>query len=375
MSPHPVRFPIARARGAFIDRVGTPPAVVAFVLPMAIERGVAVALMPRRDRRLRAHAVELDATVEIALDGLEPGRVYDWVAYVAGVVWALEQAWAPIRLPGFDVVVASDLPIAAGLSSSAALEVATARAVSRAGEQGWDPLPMALLCQRVENEFVGVPCGVMDQIAVALPPQGCAILLDCRSLETTLVPVPPTAVVVVMDSGVRRALAHSAYAERRAACARAVSTLQASNPNVRALRDVDEPMLEAARATLDPMAFRRASHVVAEIRRPAALARALAADDLAAAGELMNDSHASLRDLYEVSCAELDLLCDLARAHPACFGARLTGAGFGGCAIALVGREGAEDFKQSVGAAYRARAPGGEPFFVTRPEAGARAVD
>jgi galactokinase len=383
--------PPHRARRLFRDRMGAAPAVVAFgpgrvnligehtdyndgfVLPMALERGVAIACGTRADRHIRAYAAQPDEMRDIPLDGLAPGGVAGWPAYVAGVAWALEQDGAV--LPGLDVVITSDLPIGAGLSSSAALEVATARAIAQVANRPWDPVAMARLCQRVENDFVGMPCGVMDQLAAAAARAGCATLLDCRSLETAFVPVPTAAAVVVMDTGVRRALVQSAYAERRAACERAVAVLREGNPGVRALRDVDEAMLAAARGRLDPLVFRRASHVVAENRRPPAMATALGANDLAAAGRLMNDSHASLRDLYDVSCPELDLVCELARAHPACCGARMTGAGFGGCAVALVRQDGAEAFVRAVEGAYRARGPGGEPFFMTRPGEGARLVD
>jgi galactokinase len=383
--------PADGARRLFHDRMGAAPAVVAFgpgrvnligehtdyndgfVLPMALERGVAVACRARPDRRIRAYAAQPDETQEIPLDALAPGRVAGWLAYVAGVAWALERAGC--ALPGFDLVLTSDLPIGAGLSSSAALEVATARAIAQIAARPWDPMAMAPLCQQVENEFVGMPCGLMDQLASAASREGSATLLDCRSLETTFVPVPAAAAVVVMDTGVRRALVQSAYAERRAACEAAVTVLRTGAPQVRALRDVDQPMLDAARARLDPVVFQRASHVVAENVRPPAMAAALGANDLAAAGRLMNDSHVSLRDLYEVSCPELDLVCELARGHPACFGARMTGAGFGGCAVALVRREGGEAFVREIEQVYRARGPSGEPFFVTRPGGGARVVD
>jgi galactokinase len=382
--------PAGRARRVFHDRLAAAPDVVAFgpgrvnligehtdyndgfVLPMALERGVAVACRRRSDRRLHAYAAQPDETQEISLDGLTPGGATGWLAYVAGVAWALERAGN--ALPGLDAVITSDLPVGAGLSSSAALEVATARALAHLAQLPWDPVSMARLCQRVEHEFVGVPCGLMDQLASAASREGCAMLLDCRSLETTFVPVPGTAAVVVMDTGVRRALVQSAYAERRAACEAAVAVLRQGNTRVRALRDVDRAQLEAARDRLDPLVFRRASHVVVENTRPPAMAAALDADNLDAAGRLMNDSHASLRDLYEVSCPELDLVCKLARAHPACFGARMTGAGFGGCGVALVQRDGGTAFVREVEAAYRARGPGGEAFFVTRPGAGARLV-
>jgi galactokinase len=383
--------PAQDARRLFRDLMGAAPAVVAFgpgrvnligehtdyndgfVLPMALERGVAVACRARFDRHIRAYAAQPDERRDLPLEGLAPGRVSGWPAYVAGVAWALEQEGP--ALPGLDVVITSDLPIGAGLSSSAALEVATARAVAQLANRPWDPVAMARLCQRVENTFVGMPCGLMDQLAAAASRAGCATLLDCRSLETAFVPVPATAAVVVMDTGVRRALVQSAYAERRAACERAVAVLRDVRPGVRALRDVDEGMLAAAHGNLDPLVLRRARHVIAENGRPPAMAAALRANDLAAAGQLMNDSHASLRDLYEVSCPELDLVCELARGHPACFGARMTGAGFGGCAVALVAQDGAEAFVRAVEGDYRAGAPGGEPFFATLPGAGARLVD
>ena len=387
MTPEPAH----RARRLFHERVGAAPGVVAFgpgrvnligehtdyndgfVLPMALQRGVAIACRARADHRIHAYAAQPDEAREDSLDGLAPGRVTGWLAYVAGVAWALERAGH--RLPGCDVVITSDLPIGAGLSSSAALEVATARAMAAVAGLAWDAVAMARLCQQVENAFVGVPCGLMDQLASATSREGSATLLDCRSLETEFVPVPADAAVVVMDTGVRRALVQSAYAERRAACEAAVTVLRESNPGVRALRDADRAMLAAARGRMDPVVFRRASHVVAENVRPPAMAAALRANDLAAAGRLMNDSHASLRDLYEVSCPELDLVCELSRAHPACHGARMTGAGFGGCAVALVRQDGAEAFAREIESAYRTRGPRGEPFFVTGPGHGARLVE
>jgi len=371
-----------RARGLFAEQFGTtePPGVAfapgrvnligehtdyneGFVLPMAIDRGVVIAFRPRADRRVRAHAALFAETRDIQLDGLAPRGVAGWTAYVAGVAWALENAGH--RLPGLDLVIDADLPRAAGLSSSAALEVAVARAWCAAAKISWDPVAMARLCHRVENEFVGVPCGVMDQFAAAVSQRGCATLLDCRSLTVTVVPLPANVTVVILDTGVRRKLATSAYTDRRAACSEAVTVLQALAPDVTALRDVDPGMLERARARLDPVVFRRALHVVQENARPAALAAALGHRDLPRAGRLLNESHASLRDLYEVSCEELDQVTERARAHPACFGARMTGAGFGGCAIALVSQAGAPDFARSMAAAARA-------VFVARAEAGAR---
>ncbi len=376
----------ARARRLFRQHFGTPdPLGVAFapgrvnligehtdynegfVLPMGIDRGVAVAFRRRpAGRIIRAQAALLGETREIELGGLEPGRVTGWAAYVAGVAWVLARAGH--QIPGLDLVIEADLPRGAGLSSSAALEVAVAHACCAAGDIPWDRVAMAKLCHQAENQFVGVPCGVMDQFAAAISEAGAATLLDCRSLETQSVPLPADVAVAIMDTGGRRELAASAYAERRATCEAAVAALRAVAPGVQALRDADRALLDRAGDRLDPVVYRRARHVIEENARPPAMAAALRAGDLRAAGRLMNESHASLRDLYEVSSPELDALTDRARAHPACFGSRMTGAGFGGCAIALVNRAGLESFLASVRVAARA-------VFVSGAEAGARIVE
>lgn len=345
-----------------------------FVLPMAIEEGIAAAVGRRGDDRLRVHASDIGETREIPLPVLRTTRpaVTGWFRYAVGMAWALEGAG--LRLAGADITIASNLPSGAGLSSSAAFELATARALIAAAGLPWDPRAVALLAQRAEQEFAGVACGIMDQMAVACAAAGRALLLDCRSLETRDVALPPTARIVVMNSGVRRSLASSAYNERRAACERAVAAIRRLDPAVRALRDVDAPLLARARASMDEVAFRRAAHVVAENARPALLADALAAGDLAKAGQAMLDSHASLRDLYEVSCRELDLLVSRASAQPGCHGARLTGAGFGGCAIALVDADCVEPFTREVAAGYAADTGLRTEIIVSRPSAGARLV-
>jgi galactokinase len=344
-----------------------------WVLPMAIERAAVVAFRPRADRRLRAHAAAYGETREADLDGLRPPGGSAWFAYVAGVAWALREAGHEV--PGLDVVVDGDVPLGAGLSSSAALELATARAFAEAAGLAWDATAMARLGQRAENAYVGVNCGLMDQMASAVSREGCALLLDCRTLETEPVPVPEGAAVVVMDTGARRSLAASAYNDRRAACEAAVAVLAADRPGVKALRDVDADALAAAETRMDPLVFRRARHVVTENRRPLGMAEALRKGDLAGAGRLMNESHESLRDLYEVSSPELDLVSGLARSHPDCFGARMTGAGFGGCAVALVASTGVETFSRSVHAAYRAQVDLPSAFFACRPAGGARIVE
>jgi galactokinase len=218
-------------------------------------------------------------------------------------------------------------------------------------------------------------CGIMDQFASAVCQEGEALLLDCRSLETKPVPVPDAAAVVVMDTGARRALAGSAYNDRRAACERVVARIAGLEPGVRALRDASFAQLETVRSAIDPTDFKRASHVVAECRRPVEMQDALRQGDLARAGRLMNDSHFSLRDLYEVSCEELDLVSALAREQPACFGARMTGAGFGGCGVALVRRDAALPFCDAVLRAYRSKIDLPAALYPCRPAAGARLVE
>lgn len=346
------------------------------VLPMAIDRHVAVAFAPRADAVLRAHAAATAETREarlcdLALPPHDAAPRGDWFAYVAAVAWALREAGLPVA--GADLAIAGSAPQGAGLASSAALELAVARALCAVAGLPWDPVPMARLCRRAENRYVGVACGLMDQYASACGRAGHALLLDCRSLECAAVPFPGQLAVVVMDTAVPRRLAASAYNERRAACAEAVRRLRPLDPSPASLRDVTPARLAAARDLLrspGDTLLRRARHVVEEMARPAALAAALTAGDFPAAGRLLDASHASLRDLFEVSCPELDLITDLARGHPACHGARLTGAGFGGSAIALVEAAAAADFAAVTQARYRERSGREGVCFVCRPAAG-----
>ncbi len=344
-----------------------------FVLPMAIGRVAVVVFRPRDDRVLRAYSVAYDETKELAIDALAAPGGHDWLSYVAGVVWAFGSEDLPVC--GLDVVVDGDVPIGAGLSSSAALELATARALAAAAGAPWDPVRMAKLGQSAENTYVGMNCGIMDQFASAACQEGHALLLDCRSLETRPVPVPAGAAVVVMDTGARRTLAGSAYNDRRAACERVVAEIAKASPDVGALRDVTVERLEAAKPRLDAADFKRASHVVPENQRPVEAAHALEAGDLARAGRLMNDSHFSLRDLYEVSCEELDLVTEIARRQPSCYGARMTGAGFGGCAVGLVKAADVGSFCDAVLSAYEARIDLPAALYPCRPEAGARLLE
>jgi galactokinase len=344
-----------------------------FALPMAIDRFVGVAFRPRADRRIVVSAPDFGGTASFEIGAPRAGPVGEWTNYVAGVLWALERSGHGVR--GMDMVVLGDLPIGAGLSSSAAVEMAVARAACEASELEWDAVRMAEIGQVAEREYVGVSCGIMDQLASAKSAEGCALLLDCRTLDTEVVGIPPELGVVVMDTGVPRRLAESGYNERFAQCQEALREIRRAHPEIRALRDVDRELLGEFDGVLEPVVYRRVRHVVEENGRPARMAAALHARDFALAGELMNESHRSLRDLYEVSCPELDFMVDVAVSHAGSFGARLTGAGFGGSAIALVDREALPSFVADVEGRYRERFPLEARLFACRPAAGARLMD
>lgn len=334
-----------------------------FVLPMAIDLRLSVAVAGSRldpeSTRCAGDLMEQDK--EAHRRGL---------MFMAGVMWALRRDHPQVH--GTDAFVMSDIPAGAGLASSAALEIAYARALCESFGVAWEPMEMAKLAQEGEMHRFGVRCGIMDQAASAAGRRGCVMLMDCRSVEITYVDGPESVSVVVMDTGTRRALSDTAYNERRAACEAAVGHLQASHPGIRALRDVSTDMLTKAASSMDAVTLRRAQHVVAENRRPFEMVKAFRAGDVGTAGQLMNDSHASLRDLYEVSSAQLDIACDLAREHPGCLGARMTGAGFGGCAIALVQNDAIDDFIRYTQPRYEARTYQSSKFYAVRADDGAR---
>ena len=352
-----------------------------FVLPMAIDRGIALAFAPRSDDRVRVHSADVPQTRDLRLADLrhrvsvEPGKTGHrggWFGYVAGVAWSMLGAGMQIR--GADIALAGDVPMGGGLSSSAALEIGIARVLAVVSEVEWDPKAMALLAQRAEREFAGVACGIMDQLVVATAREGHALFIDCRSLETEDVPMPDGPSIVIFDSGVSRDLASSGYNERRASCERAVEAIQLRHPEVIALRDADLAMLEEAKPTLGAEDYRRARHVIEENPRPAGMSAALAAGDLASAGRIMRDSHESLRVLYEVSTPELDTLVEAAASQPGCYGARLTGAGFGGAIVAIADTAAVQPLMASVTEHYRLRCKREAKAIVSRASAGARVV-
>ena len=316
-----------------------------FVLPMAIDRAVWIALRSRDDQRVVCTSLDLHQTAEFPLAGLTRGS--GWGEYLKGVAWALQEAGHPLQ--GWEGVLASDVPVAAGLSSSAALEMATARVFAAVSGLLWDATAMAKLGQRAENQWVGVNCGIMDQTISAAGLAGHALLIDCRSLETQPVPLPPETAVVVLDTATRRGLVDSAYNERRAQCEAAARFF-----GVPALRDVSIAQFEAQAEHLDDLTRHRARHVVTENARTLEAVMAMRQGDAAVMGHLMDASHTSLRDDFEVSSAELNAMVECARQQDGCYGARMTGAGFGGCAVALVRADAAHTFAAAVAACYQA---------------------
>lgn len=332
-----------------------------FVLPLAVDRDCVIAARRRDDRRVTVRSVELrdDGPVDVAADGSDaPSRVEPpWGRYVAGVVRALADAGRPPV--GVHAAVSSTVPVGSGLSSSAALEVAVALALAAAGELTLPATELARACQRAEHLATGVPSGVMDQLAALVGRAGHALLIDCRTLAAEPIAVPDTLAVLVVHSGLPRTLAGSAYADRRAAGERAATRLGLATLREATLDDVRD----------DP----RARHVVTENQRVLEFADALRAGHTAALGPLLLESHASLRDDYEVSTPELDLAVDLLVEHGA-LGARLTGAGFGGCVVALVTRGQVGDVARKTVARYRAETGLEADAFEVRPVDGAGPV-
>ena len=342
-----------------------------FVFPMAIDRAVWLALRPVEGREVSVYSLDFSERRGFRLDDLtgaaEGSGEEGWLEYLKGTAWALQDAGH--ELTAWEGVMSGDVPIGAGLSSSAALEMATARAFAEISRLAWEPGPMALLGQRAENRWVGVNCGIMDQMISAAGRDGHALLLDCRSLEYELVPLPAGTAVVVLDTGTRRGLVDSAYNERRAKCEAAAEFF-----GIKALRDVTLEQFEGRRGELDEASVRRARHVISENERTVAAAEAMRRGDAAGLGELMDASHESLRDDFEVSSPGLDIMVECARRREECLGARMTGAGFGGCAVALVPEEKAAEFAAAVAGEYLGETGNKPAVYVCRATNGAEVV-
>jgi galactokinase len=322
-------------------------------MPVAIDRFVTVAMTPRGDRSLVVRSAAYADVATIDLDRPGDGPLGRWGDYVRGVAAVLERRGH--RLRGADMTITSDVPIGAGLSSSAALEVAAGYGLLDQAGHAIDRTALALACQEAEHRFAGMRCGVMDQFIACHGRAGHALLLDTRTLDVAWLPLPPDVAVIICNTMTKHALAAtSGYNDRRADCEAGVRALALRRPGIRALRDVTLDDLEANRDVLSERLFRRCRHVVTENARVQAAAAALQAGDLDAVGALMRASHASMRDDFEISTPEVDAMVDSAMRADGTIGGRLTGGGFGGCTVNLVRAERATAFASGVRTRYEA---------------------
>jgi galactokinase len=339
------------------------------VLPAAIDLDIRIAFIPTGDRRVDIALADGGGADGFDLDAIGP-RTGGWVDYVAGTAWSLAEAG--VATGGLRGVLASDLPQSAGLSSSAALELASAWALTGGTGGGVDGMTLARICQRAENEYVGARVGLMDQFASSLGVDGAALLLDCRSLDWRPVAIPfDDHVLAVCHTGSARRLVASEYNLRRAQCEAGVAALAALDPSIRTLRDVTPAMLPRLRSLTDEVTYRRCEHVVHENGRVLATIEAFTAGDLGAVGRLFAASHASLRDLFEVVSPELDSLVEIASGCPGVAAARMTGAGFGGCTVNLVAEDAVPALRAAVARDYPARTGLTPRVWTVRPSAGA----
>ena len=321
-----------------------------FVMPAALGFYTYVAVGPRDDGKLILHSLDFNETVEFFLADIKPGPTGHWSDYSRGVAGVLGARG--VQITGANLVIKGDVPIGAGLSSSAAIEVATAFALLSLAHTTLDRRDIAAICQQAEHQYAGTKCGIMDQFISCFGQAGHALLLDCRSLDYELLPIPSSAQIVICNTMVRHELAGGEYNLRRADCEAGVQILQRQYPAIRALRDATLAQLDEVAAEMPERVFRRCRHVISEDERTLDAANALRSGDLARFGHRMYESHASLRDDYEVSCRELDLMVEAARACRGVFGARMTGGGFGGCTVNLVEASAVNGFQNEVARPY-----------------------
>jgi len=343
-----------------------------FVFPMAVEYSVDVAVRPRTDRQVTARSENMDDAISFSLDNNTEKRDH-WGDYTAGVARMLEVEG--IRLTGADLLIDSAVPIGAGLSSSAAIEVASALAFLSTVNKNMEKDALALLCQAAENKFVGMNCGIMDQFISLHGEKDHALFLDCRSLEYTQVPLPSDRVMIVIcNTMVKHELGASEYNKRRAECEEGVRMLKKGHPDIRALRDVTLKEFEKNEQALPEAVRKRCRHVISEDQRVVDSLKALEKADFKRFGRLMNSSHESLKVDYEVSCPELDVMVGTANALTGCLGARMTGGGFGGCTVNLVTNDEVDDFCSQIPRRYE-EATGIKPeVYISIPSQGAREV-
>ncbi|MBI5930934.1 MAG: galactokinase [Chloroflexi bacterium] len=338
-----------------------------FVLPMAIGRGVWVAAHPRTDDQFRVHSVDYSDTISFSRDQLQDSTLPHWTSHVRGVWYLLAQQG--MTLPTADIAIAGNVPIGAGLSSSAAIEISMIELGLALANQHMTQAQKALLGVEVEHKFMGMPSGVMDQMTSAASSEGHAILIDCRTLTTRPIHIPDGVSVIVIDTAKRRQLVGSAYVDRRRQCEEAAQIIGVSH-----LRDATIEQVEAYKNQLEDVRYRRARHIVTENARTLEAADALQKGDAVATGKLMNASHYSMRDDFEISWAEADLITEMARNTPGCFGARMTGGGFGGCCVALVSANAVEGFTEKITPLYQAETHLTPVIYAFQPAAGSRVI-
>jgi galactokinase len=340
-----------------------------FVMPAALEFATLTAASSRPDRRLAVYSMIMDETREFDLDAPPQGPSGDWSDYVIGVALMLERSG--LTLSGADLVVWSDVPIGAGLSSSAALEVSVAHALLTQSDLPFDPIKIAKICQRAENDFVGMRCGVMDQYIACCGVAGHALLIDCRSLASRHVAIAPNLRLLIANSGVSHQHAGGEYNLRREACEEGVRLLSRTLGPIQALRDVTPEQLEAKRRKLPDLVYRRCRHIVTENARVLEAERALEAGDFVACGRAMNDSHLSMQKDFEITCPEVDMLAGLAQTVQGVYGSRMTGGGFGGCTISLVEASAVDKASHILTDGYRIATGLDTDIFVCAPSDGA----
>jgi len=340
-----------------------------FVMPAALEFATLTAASQRPDRRLQVYSMIMDETREFDLDSPPEGPSGDWSDYVVGVALMLERTG--FSLSGADLVVWSDVPIGAGLSSSAALEVSVAHALLTQNDLPFDSVAIARICQRAENDFVGMRCGVMDQYIACCGVAGHALLIDCRSLASRHVAIAPNLRLLIANSGVRHQHAGGEYNLRREACEEGVRLLSRYLGPIKALREVTPEQLEAKRRKLPELIYRRCRHIVTENARVLEAERALEAGDLAACGRAMNASHVSMQKDFEITCPEVDMLVGLAQTVKGVYGSRMTGGGFGGCTVSLVEASAVEKASHILTDGYRIGIGRDVELFVCAPSDGA----
>ncbi|PYV52927.1 MAG: galactokinase [Acidobacteria bacterium] len=344
-----------------------------FVMPMAIDFEVRSLCETNRSGKLFVHSIQQQQTVDFTLDETTPAARGDWSDYVRGV--QLQLSSGGLHLSGVSLLIDGQVPIGAGLSSSAALEIVVALALLDAMHAEMDRTTLARLCQRAENEFVGARCGIMDQFASANSKAGHAMLLDCRSLQATYVPVPEHVALVICNTMVKHSVATGEYNQRRGECEECVRYFQRFLPHVSSLRDITEEDFRELGTGLPMVLSRRAKHVISENLRVLQAGQALREGDLQTLGKLMYSSHASLRDDFQVSCPELDLLVELARRFPGVYGSRMTGGGFGGCTVNLVEKTASAQFVNYMARSYYEKTGMQPDIYVTTAADGAGPID